>query len=34
LGRNDDSTLRSKLADLKEKSIILGGGRTGYRMNL
>jgi hypothetical protein len=34
LKRTNDATLRTKLADLKEKLIITSSGRTGYVLNL
>ena len=34
LKRNNDATLRTKLADLKEKLIIKSCNRTGYSINL
>ena len=34
LGKTNDATLRTKLADLKEKLIIKSCNRTGYSINL
>jgi len=34
LKRNNDATLRCKLADLKEKLIIISCNRNGYAMNI
>ena len=34
LKRTNDATLRTKLADLKEKLIITSSGRTGYVLNI